>query len=89
MGDYMLNLIENYLFRQRFLHMTRIRNLADFFYLINDRDIKHNIELEKIRQYLFEEVQGSNEHSQDEFAGYSFHKGTGQFPLDIQNVILE
>ena len=46
MSDYQLNLVENYLMRQRTRNSNRIGNLKDFEFLINDQEIKLNIELE-------------------------------------------
>ena len=36
MSDYQLNLVENYMLRQRNMTTTRIANLTDFQFLIND-----------------------------------------------------
>jgi|TARA_B110000285_G_C14593344_1_gene367371 hypothetical protein len=67
------------------MNCGRLQNLHDFEFLINDRQIRGDIERIEIRQssepMRIRSYQGS--------CAISFQKDTGSFPLDIQNVIPE
>ena len=83
--DHLLNLVELYFNNIKFKNYGRLQNLKDFEFLINDKQVRGDIERIEIRQ--------SSEHkSLRSFNGHqvlSFQRDTGSFPLDIQNVIPE
>ena len=48
--DYMLNLVELYFMSIKFMNCGRLQNLHDFEFLINDQQIRGDIERIEIRQ---------------------------------------